>query len=67
MDQRSICLFLAMKRLSVQAIYNEFVAVLDPDATGYSTVTNYLRQRHFPSTIRETRDELLHGIHWDFP
>jgi hypothetical protein len=45
---------LATKRLSAQAIYNELVAVLGPDATGYSTVTNYLRQRHFPSTVRET-------------
>jgi hypothetical protein len=54
MNQRSIRLFLAMKRLSIQAIYNELVAMLGPDAIGYSTVTNYLRQRHFPSTLRET-------------
>jgi hypothetical protein len=54
MDQQSICLFLAMKRLSAQAIYNELVAVLSPDAIGSSTVTNYLRQLHFPSTLRET-------------
>jgi ABC-type cobalamin/Fe3+-siderophores transport system ATPase subunit len=44
MDQRSICLFLAMKRLSAQAPDNELVAVLGRDAIGYSTVTNYLRQ-----------------------
>jgi hypothetical protein len=56
-----------MKRLSVQAIDNKLVAVLGPDAINYSTVTNYLGQRHFPSTLRETRDEPLHGIHWDFP
>jgi transposase len=43
-----------MKRLSAQVISNELVAVLGPDATGYSTVTNYLRQWHFPSTLRET-------------
>jgi hypothetical protein len=42
-----------MKRLSVQAIDHE-LAVVGPDAIGYSTVTNYLRQRHFPSTLRET-------------
>jgi hypothetical protein len=54
MDQRSISLFLAMKRLSAQAIYNELVAVLGPDAISYSTVTNYLRQRHYPSPVRET-------------
>jgi hypothetical protein len=28
--------------------------VLGPNAMGYSMVTNYLRQRHFPSTLRET-------------
>jgi hypothetical protein len=54
MDQRSICLFLAMKRLSAQAISNELVAVLGRDAIGYSTVTNYLRQQQFPSTLRKT-------------
>jgi hypothetical protein len=27
--------------------------VLCSDAIGYSTVANYLRQRHFPSTLRE--------------
>jgi hypothetical protein len=43
-----------MKRLSVQAVCNELVVVLGPDAIGYSMVTNYLRQRHFPSTLRET-------------
>jgi hypothetical protein len=52
-----------MKRLSTQAIYNKFVAVLAPDAIGYSTVTNYLHQWHFPSTLRATADEPLHGIH----
>jgi hypothetical protein len=54
MDQRSICLFLAMRRLSAQAIYKELVAVLGRDAIGYSTVTNYLHQQHFPSTLHET-------------
>jgi hypothetical protein len=54
MDQRSICLFLAMKRLSAQAIYDELVAVLSPDAIGYSMVTNSLPQLHFRSTLRET-------------
>jgi hypothetical protein len=56
-DQRSICLFLAMKRLSAQATYNELVAVLGPDAIGYSAVTNYLREWHFLSTLREAPDE----------
>jgi hypothetical protein len=66
MNQGSICLFLAMKRLSAQAIYKELAAVLDPDAIGYYMVTNYLRQRHFPSTLGENLGEPLHGIHWDF-
>jgi hypothetical protein len=57
MDQQSICLFPAMKQLSVQAIYSEPVGVFGPGAIGYYTVTNYLRQRHFPSTLRETPDE----------
>jgi hypothetical protein len=57
MDQRSICLFLAIKRLPTRAIYNELVAVLGPDAIGYSTATTCLRQRHFPSTLRDTPDE----------
>jgi hypothetical protein len=43
-----------------QSIDNDLVAVLGPDAIGYSTVTNYLRQGHFPSTLRETPDEQLH-------
>jgi hypothetical protein len=38
-----------------------------PDTVGYSTVTNYLRQPHFPSALCETPDELLHRIHWYFP
>jgi hypothetical protein len=56
-----------MKRLWTQAIDKEFAAVLGPDTIGYSTVTNYLRQPHFPYPLRETPDEALHGIHWDFP
>jgi hypothetical protein len=56
-----------MKQLSVQAPYNELVAVFGPDAIGYSTVTNCLRQRDFPSILSETHDEPLHGIHWDPP
>jgi hypothetical protein len=43
-----------MKQLLAQAISNELVAVLGPDVIGYSTVTNYLCQWHFPSTLRET-------------
>jgi hypothetical protein len=60
-------LFLAMKGLSAQAISNELAAVLGPGAIGSSTVTNYLRHRHLPSTLCEAPDEPLHRIHWDFP
>jgi hypothetical protein len=52
-----------MKRLSTEAIDDELLAVLGPDAIGYSTVTNYLCQRNFPSTLCEMLDEPLHGIH----
>jgi hypothetical protein len=57
MYQQPIRLFLAVKRLSVPAIYNELVAMLGPDVIGYSTVTNYLRQWHFPSTFCATPDD----------
>jgi hypothetical protein len=33
------------------------VAMVGPDAIGYSTVTNCHRQRHFPSTLRKTPEE----------
>jgi hypothetical protein len=59
MDRQSICLFLATKRLSAQAIYNELVAVLSLDAIGCSTVTNY--------PVNGTSHRLFakpsHGIH----
>jgi hypothetical protein len=59
MDQRSICLFLAMKQLSAQAIYNALVAVLGPEETLPETA------RH---TIQTGKSSLTwHGIHWDFP
>jgi hypothetical protein len=45
MNQRSICLFLALKELSATAIDNKLTAVLGADAITYSTVTKYLRQR----------------------
>jgi hypothetical protein len=49
MNQRPICLFLAIKGLPAQAIHNELVAVLGADALAYSTVTNSLGQWQFPS------------------
>jgi hypothetical protein len=57
MDQRSICLFLAMKGLSARDVHNELVAVLGPDAIVYLTVTSSLRQRKFPTISSEPSDE----------
>jgi hypothetical protein len=62
MDQRSICLFLAMKGLSSRDVHNELIAVLGSDAIAYSTVTSYLRQRQFPDISSESSDELLTTI-----
>jgi hypothetical protein len=45
MEQRSVCLFLALKGLSARAIHDELTAVLGCDAIGYSTVTKYVRQK----------------------
>jgi hypothetical protein len=57
MDQRSPCLFLALKRLSTRAVSNELTAVLGPDATAYSAVTKYLRQRQFTSILVDPLEE----------
>jgi hypothetical protein len=51
MDERSICLFLALKGLSVQAVYSEHAAVPGGDAIADSTVTKYLPQRQFTSIL----------------
>jgi hypothetical protein len=47
MDQRSICLFLAFKRVSAWAVSYELTVVLGPDAIASSIATKYLRQRQF--------------------
>jgi hypothetical protein len=57
MNQRSICLFLPFKGLSVRAIYSELVAVLGADAIAYSTLTKYLRQRQFTSILVDALEE----------
>jgi hypothetical protein len=49
MDQRLICLFLVIERPSAQAIHNELVTVLHPDAIVCYLVTGYLHQRRFLS------------------
>jgi hypothetical protein len=46
-----------MKGLSARDVHNELVAVLDPDAIAYSSVTNYPRQRQFPAISPEHSDE----------
>jgi hypothetical protein len=56
-DRRSISAFLPIKQLSAQAIQNEFVMVLGPDAIPYSTVAKYLHQRQFPSVPRDPSEE----------
>jgi hypothetical protein len=57
MDQRSICLFLAMKGLSARDVHHELVAVLSPDAITYSSVISSPRQRQFPAICSEPSDE----------
>jgi hypothetical protein len=57
MRQRSVCLFLALKGLSVWAIHDELTAVLGPDAIAYSTVTMYLHQKQFPSILVDPPEE----------
>jgi hypothetical protein len=52
MDQRSICLFLALKGLSGRAVSDELAAVLGrADAIASSTVTKYLPQRQLASIL----------------
>jgi hypothetical protein len=57
MDERSIVLFLSMKRLSAQDIHGELVTVLGSDAIGYSTVMKYLRQTRMPPHPMETLEK----------
>jgi transposase len=57
MDQRSICLFLAMKGLSAREVHDELVAVLGRGAIAYSTVTSYPRQWQFSAISSEPSDE----------
>jgi hypothetical protein len=51
MDQRSISLFLAMKQLSAQAIYDELVAVLGPGETPPETARHTIQDRKIMVTI----------------
>jgi hypothetical protein len=47
MDQRSICLFLAIKGFSVQDILNEFASPLGPDAIAYPIMSKCPSQWEF--------------------
>jgi hypothetical protein len=51
MDQKSVCLFRALNRLSARAVDKALTAVLGPDAIAYSTVTKYIRQIQFTSVL----------------
>jgi hypothetical protein len=62
MDQPLICLSLAIRELSAQAIHNELVTVLAPDAIAYSTLTKYPRQRQFPSVPCDPCEEPLNTV-----
>jgi hypothetical protein len=57
MDQRSICLFLAMKGLSASEVHKGLVAVLGLEVIASSTVAGYLWQRQFPAIFPEPSDE----------
>jgi transposase len=51
MDQRSICLFLATKRLSAQAVDNKLVAVLRPGKTLLERARHTIQDRKIMVTI----------------
>jgi hypothetical protein len=57
MDRRSIWSCLARNGLSALDISNEPAVVLSPEASADSTITGYLRQRHFPAIISQPADE----------
>jgi hypothetical protein len=55
MEQRSIVLYFARKRLSPLAIHDDLVTTLGADAVSYSSVTRYLRDAVFASSNPLTR------------
>jgi hypothetical protein len=50
----AINLLVSRDEATLGRIHLQLVAVLGSHLIGYSTVTNYLRQQHFPSPHRET-------------
>jgi hypothetical protein len=57
MDQRSVCVFLAMKGLSSRDTHKELIAVLGSAATACLAVTKYLRQRQLPALSSDNPDK----------
>jgi hypothetical protein len=57
MDQRSICLYLNRKGLSVHAIRDELVSVLGSDTVAYSMVSFYLRSSHWTAENEEQHSD----------
>jgi hypothetical protein len=48
MDQKPIVLYLRMKGMDLESIYDDLVRTLGKDAVAYSTVTKYARSAQFP-------------------
>jgi hypothetical protein len=59
MDQRTICLYLNRKGLSLKAIHDELVQVLGSDIIAYSTVTSYLRASRWRAQNEEQHSDSL--------
>jgi hypothetical protein len=53
MDQCTICLYLRRKGFSAQAIHEELVQILGPDAITYSMVTYHLRASRWTAQTEE--------------
>jgi hypothetical protein len=47
MDQKAIALYVRMKGMTLDAIYDDLVRTLGKDAVAYSTVTKYARSAQF--------------------
>jgi hypothetical protein len=65
MDQRSICLFLAIKGLSARAIHSELVRMVGPNTVTYLTVAKNLRQWQFLSVPCDSSEEPPNTIIYD--
>jgi hypothetical protein len=62
MDQKSICLFLALNGLSARDVDSELTAVLGAAAIAYSNVANCLRPRQFISLLVDSPEELATSV-----